>query len=118
VAGFSDPRPRMPYELGRRGDIVAILWKDPLLSPPSPAANKILWVSRVPVTNAGLIIDARRMAGARPVGTVVRRTVTGGPGPSIINIPAAGCWRLSLRWSGHSDSLDVRYAPGPAAAAG
>jgi hypothetical protein len=31
--GFSDPRPRMPYVLGRAGKIAAILWADPLQSP-------------------------------------------------------------------------------------
>jgi hypothetical protein len=44
----------------------------------------------------------------------VSRTVLGGPGPSIINLPASGCWRLTLRWSGRVDSLDLDYAPNPA----
>jgi len=30
----------------------------------------------------------------------VNRLVRGGPGPSIINLPTAGCWRLALRWAG------------------
>jgi hypothetical protein len=47
------------------------------------------------------------------VGQVVKRQVVGGPGPSIINLPVAGCWRLNLRWSGHSDVLDVSYKPNP-----
>ena len=41
------------------------------------------------------------------------RTVAGGPGPSIINLPASGCWRLTLRWSGRADSLDLAYAANP-----
>jgi hypothetical protein len=32
-AGFSDPRPRVPYSLGRAGKIAALLWANPLLSP-------------------------------------------------------------------------------------
>jgi hypothetical protein len=28
------------------------------------------------------------------------RDVTGGPGPSLINLPAAGCWTFNLSWSG------------------
>jgi hypothetical protein len=40
----------------------------------------------------------------------VTHVVNGGPGPSIIDLPAAGCWRLDLRWAGHSDTVDIRYA--------
>jgi hypothetical protein len=35
--------------------------------------------------------------------------VPGGPGPSIINLPAPGCWTLHLSWSGHRDELKLRY---------
>jgi hypothetical protein len=37
------------------------------------------------------------------------RSVPGGPGPSIINLPAPGCWTLHLTWSGHTDELKLRY---------
>jgi hypothetical protein len=106
----------MPYELGRGGDIAALVWGFPLLSPPPRTHNnKILWVSRV-ATHPGsnLRIAAQRMQGTQPVGKPVSRTVLGGPGPSIINLPASGCWRLTLRWSGRVDSLDLDYAPNPA----
>jgi hypothetical protein len=49
------------------------------------------------------------MNGSTLVGAPVTRKVFGGPGPSIINLPSAGCWRLTLRWSGRSDSLDLQY---------
>jgi hypothetical protein len=29
--------------------------------------------------------------------------------PSIINLPAPGCWTLHLSWSGHTDQLKLRY---------
>ncbi len=51
-AGFSDPAAPHPHVLGTDGDIVAILWavRDPLHAPPlADRANKILWVSRLPV---------------------------------------------------------------------
>jgi hypothetical protein len=110
--GFSDPRPRMPYALGRSGQIAAILWGS-LDSPPSHThTNKILWVSRVPPASSGsdLRIEAQRMSGTRSLGAPVSRRVIGGPGPSIINLPAAGCWRLTLRWAGHTDHVDLTYA--------
>jgi hypothetical protein len=112
--GFSDPRPVMPQALGRSGNIVAILWadRDPLVSPPlAKRNNKILWVARLPwggLTN--LWIRAQRMVGAQRVGRPVSRVIRGGPGPSIVNLPAPGCWRLALRWSGRSDSVDLRYS--------
>jgi len=113
--GFSDPKPRMPYEVGRAGDIAAIVWGFPLLSPaPRTHNNKILWVSRVTLRpGSDLRIAAQRMHGTHPLGTPVSRTVTGGPGPSIIDLPASGCWRLTLRWSGRVDSLDLDYVANP-----
>jgi hypothetical protein len=113
-AGFSDPRPRMPYVLGRARKIAAILWADPLRSPPAKDHNnKILWVSRAPaVPGSALRISAQRMTGSTPVGAPATRDVMGSPGPSIINLPSAGCWRLTLRWSGRVDTLDLRYVAG------
>lgn len=109
-AGFSERRPRMPYVLGTAGRIAAI----PFASLDSPPAahhnNKILWVSRV-ATHYGhpLRIEAQRMAGTRRLGSPVARRVSGGPGPSIINLPSPGCWRFTLRWSGSTDTLDLHY---------
>jgi hypothetical protein len=113
-AGFSAARPRMPHVLSAAGKLTAILWADPLLSPPTKTHNnKILWVARA-TTDPGsdLRISAQRMQGSRAVGAPVARRVMGGPGPSIIDLPAAGCWRLTLRWSGQVDTLDLRYASG------
>jgi hypothetical protein len=111
-AGFRSPRPRMPYVLGKDGRIAAIQFANPLVSPPSARHNnKILWVARRPYAAGGdLHISAEKLVGNTPVGPLVRRTVTGGPGPSIIDLPTAGCWQLKLRWSGRSDTLDLRYA--------
>jgi hypothetical protein len=109
--GFSDPRPRMPHVLGRSGDIAAVVFGYPLLSPPSQTrANKILWVSRRPVKpGSDLRIRAQRMRGDRAVGRHVVRVIRGGPGPSYLNLPARGCWRLRLQWSGRTDELDVEF---------
>jgi hypothetical protein len=112
--GFSDPRPRLPHALGRHGRIAALLFADPLRSPPAlDHANKILWVPRVtPSAPTNLHIRAQRMLGDRPEGAPVARTVTGGPGPSYVDLPAPGCWRLSLRWARTSDRVDLRYRAG------
>jgi hypothetical protein len=113
-AGFSDPKPRLPHVLARGGTILAAIFGYPLLSPPSQTrSNKILWVARVtPQRPSDLRIAAQRLEGSTPVGAPVARRVMGGPGPSIIDLPAAGCWRLTLRWSGRIDTLDLRYSSG------
>jgi len=110
--GFSPPRQHMPHVVGASGKISAILFAYPLLSPPpKDHTNKILWVAGVtPNLGADLRISAQRMIGTTGVGSAAVRRVKGGPGPSIINLPAAGCWRFTLHWGRALDTLDLRYA--------
>jgi hypothetical protein len=110
-AGFTAAEPRIPYVLGARGDIVALLFGNPLAAPPRrDLSNKILWVSRVALIPGDPLIIEARLDGSR---TTVRRTVPGGPGPSYLDLPQAGCWHLTLTWSQHTDTLDLRYTPQP-----
>jgi hypothetical protein len=96
----------MPYVLGDHGKIVAILWADPLHSPPlANENNKILWVARVLPVPGPLTIQAT----LNETGQTVTREVAGGPGPSIINLPRAGCWSFNLSWAGNRDQLELRY---------
>jgi hypothetical protein len=109
-AGFSNPAGDQPHVLGARGDIVAILWskKNALHVPPlAHQNNKILWVSRLPERPTSPLKIEAILAGRR---TTVYREVAGGPGPSYVNLPAAGCWTLELSWSGHTDQVRLRYA--------
>jgi hypothetical protein len=108
--GFSDPRPRMPHAVARDGTIAALFFGDPLrFPPPRHGSNKVLWVARhTPNGPSDLRISAQRMRGTRTVGRHVIRVVRGGPGPSYLNLPAEGCWRLTLSWSRRRDELDVR----------
>jgi hypothetical protein len=118
-AGFSDPRPRVTHVLGRSGAIIAILFGGSVLhSPPAvDRNNKILWVARKRNDFGDMHIRAQRMRGTALIGKPVARVVGGGPGPSIIDLPAAGCWRFTLTWStfglssgpSFRDTLDLRY---------
>jgi hypothetical protein len=104
--GFSDPEPRMPHVISRRGRLVAILFGDPLTAPPRPdRSNKILWVVRATSASGPLRIRAWSNGRSRT------RVVESGPGPSIVDLPA-GCWTVQARWPGGRDELDLRYAPG------
>lgn len=108
-AGFSPPGQTAIYVQGVGGDIVGVLFGWPLTSPPPRGRqNKILWVARVSEGGEPLRIAARLVSSD----LVVVRQVQGGPGPSVVNLPAAGCWRFELTWSGHADQLYVPYRAG------
>ncbi|MBM0278425.1 hypothetical protein [Micromonospora tarensis] len=105
---------RIPHVFGAKGDIVAVLFAHPLRQVRKDGSNnKILWVARAatispdPTAPATLVITATLDG----TDTTVIREVAGGPGPSIIDLPRAGCWRLDLRWSGHTDTMNLVYAP-------
>jgi hypothetical protein len=106
--GFSNPEPIMPHVVSVSGEIAAIMWA-PLSSPPSTDhTNKILWVLRRGDTGA-LTISAQRMDGTSPVGPPVERRLEQFPGPSTVDLPDPGCWRLTLTWADRTDTLDLEY---------
>jgi len=47
---------------------------------------------------------------AKDADHVETRTVGDGPGPSIVDLPEAGCWKLDLTWGDHTDHLELAYA--------
>ncbi|MFD6265518.1 hypothetical protein ACFXA2_13790 [Micromonospora chalcea] len=112
-AGFTGDT-RVRHVFGTGGEIVAILFAYPLVHDRGDGANnKILWVARPepgrsePAPRTPLVITATRDGTGAPV----VREVDGGPGPSIVDLPAAGCWRLRLDWSGRTDTMDLVYRP-------
>ena len=117
--GFSDPRPRLPHVLGRSGEIAALVFGYPLRSPPAKdRGNKILWVSRRAVKPlSDLRIRAQRMEGAVASAGRSRASWWAVRARRGSTCPAPGCWRLTLRWSGRTDELDLRYVRPLAAAA-
>ncbi|MFG2043522.1 hypothetical protein [Dactylosporangium sp. NPDC048998] len=103
--GFSDGG-QWPYVMGDGGAVLAVLFVRPLaVTRTDGANNKILWVARDPFPPGDLVIDAA-LGGS---GETARRSVPGGPGPSIVDLPRPGCWRLTLTWPGHTDTLDLTY---------
>ncbi len=92
---------------------MAVLFAHPLRQVREDGSNnKILWVARAATTSPDPVAPATLVITARLDGTdtQVIREVPGGPGPSIIDLPQAGCWRLDLSWSGHTDTMDLVYA--------
>jgi hypothetical protein len=104
--GFTGSEPTATYVLGEQGNILGVVFGDPLTVPPSTDhQNKILWVTRA---DSGPLQIRATLAGSGRSTTITLPA----PGPSIIDLPAPGCWRLDLRWGSFTDSMNLRYAPG------
>ncbi|MHC5904928.1 hypothetical protein ACVNF4_13645 [Streptomyces sp. S6] len=103
------------HMVGDKGEIVAVLFGYPYHAPAAKGReNKILWVAKDSEDSAGMGPDRKLIIKASLAGTkeVVTRSISGGPGPSLVDMPKPGCWKFSLSWPGHSDSLDVEYLAG------
>jgi hypothetical protein len=102
--GFSPPDQAVPYVVGERGAILGVLFGQPFSAPPAPDhGNKILWVTRDPHPAGPLTITAELD------GALTTREVPDGPGPSLVDLPTPGCWRLTLAWPDHTDRVTVAY---------
>jgi hypothetical protein len=107
--GFSDPQPVMPFVRSRSGNVVAILFANPLHSPPSPdISNKVLWVwHQLPAD----VPDIRMTARLNGNGPAFTKGLPSPAGPSYVDLPSPGCWRVTLTWPGGSDTLDLAVTP-------
>jgi hypothetical protein len=104
-AGFSDPRPVMPYVTSASGRIVGILF-EPLTGPPrDDSGDKVLWVWQDPVIEG--VHAVARIDGTGPAVSFVDPGVTG---PSSVSLPSPGCWRVTITWTGGSDTIDLLAA--------
>ena len=103
-SGFTAPY-RATYVTSARGDLIAVLFV-PLREPqPAGRSNKVLWLSRRGVA------DPVRIEGRLHGSSLTTRTVLpDGLGPSTVDVPRPGCWRLTLRWPGDQDSINLEYA--------
>ena len=112
---FSDSSPGSPpwpHAVSKRGDVAAIVFGNPLRAGhPKDHTNKILWIVRLPRLGLPLRIEATPL---HATAQLIRYSwpADSSPGeiyPSYVNVPTAGCWQLTLRWAGHTDSIDLHY---------
>ena len=102
----------LPFAVSDQGNAAGFLFGYPLTAPSRPdMSNKILWVVRTPRDGQALVITARRVGASRPV-VHVQLPADSVPGeiyPSIIDVPAPGCWHFTLRWHHASATVDLQY---------
>jgi hypothetical protein len=106
-AGFSSPEGN-PYALSTAGSMAAIVFGNPLVAPADPSrANKILWVAKqTPAPTDRLVINGTLDGGE------LQHSVDIGsaPGPSYVDMPAPGCWQLTLTWGPNSDTMNLLWS--------
>jgi hypothetical protein len=106
--GFTGDGSGNPHVFSKNGDMLGVLFGNPLTAPPAADHNnKILWVSRLPINTPSDFTIVATLAGT---GETAEPRVDPAPGPSTIDLPKAGCWRLTLSWSGHVDTMDLTYS--------
>ena len=92
-----------PFATSSSGNLVAIVFGDPLSAPPADDHNnKILWVYRGGAPG-NLDVTAHREGSDQ----VVHRQIPAGP--SIVDMPAAGCWVMDLQIGDHHDRIALRW---------
>jgi hypothetical protein len=83
----------VPWALGSGGQSVAFLFARQLVAGTSPrvdgTSNKVLWVAKGIAPNF--------VVAGTPMGAVQPAVAVNG-GPSIVDVPAGGCWTFRLSW--------------------
>jgi hypothetical protein len=92
-----------PFATSSSGNLVAIVFGDPLSAPPATDHNnKILWVDR-----GGTPGDLDVTAQLEGTDRVLTRRIP--IGPSIVDMPAAGCWVMDLTIGNTHDQIALRW---------
>lgn len=109
-AGFAS---HLRYAMSASGNVVGVLFAHRLRAGrPENPANKILWIVRQARNGQPLHIHAQPI-GFSASGVSTTWPADSGPGeiyPSIDDVPVPGCWRLTLRWAGHTDVVALHYS--------
>jgi hypothetical protein len=105
----------MRYVVSHEGNLVGVLFADPLVAPPRPDPgphNKILWISKVPRNGDPLRLTLTPSGDGQPV--TAEEPANSSPGeiyPSIVDVPKAGCWMVDAEWGANRATLELTYVP-------
>jgi hypothetical protein len=101
----------VPWTLGTHGDTVAYLFATQLVAGGGPRRdgtnNKVLWEAADDPSGANVVVEGRPLSQSQPVVTIAG-------GPSIVDVPAPGCWTFRLSWSAHgrhSSTINLEVLP-------
>jgi hypothetical protein len=112
-AESAHPPAALPRALSADGNVLVVNFADPLVAgDPTDRQNKILWIVRLPRGGQPLEITAT-LPGSDERAVHVSVPANSSPGeiyPSVVNVPAPGCWHFALTWNGHHSSANVGYA--------
>lgn len=92
----------VPFARSRSGDVVAFVFGKLSAPPAADHHNKVLWV--VHGRSAAEIDVTAHLVGSQRVTTLQVPA-----GPSFVNMPEAGCWRLDLRIGNRRDTINLRW---------
>ncbi|MFZ0130801.1 MAG: hypothetical protein WB808_12745 [Candidatus Dormiibacterota bacterium] len=100
----------LPYVIARPPIAGGYLFVFPLQSG-AHGSNKILWAMGLPRDGSDLVISAHPLTASKPVitETLLDDSYPGEIYPDGLAVPTAGCWQLTLSWSGHHALIELAY---------
>jgi len=102
------------FVMAHEGNLLGVLFGERLVAPPitNGPSNKILWISREPRDGSSLTLSLRTVTADSLV--TLTQPANSSPGeiyPSIVDVPAPGCWGVVAEWAGHRATLELSYGP-------
>jgi len=103
----------LTWVLSSEQNMVGMLFGAPLRagSRDDGRSNKILWISREPRNGSALKITGTTDKGDSMSALQAADASPGEIYPSIVNVPAPGCWHLNLAWGRNTATVDLYYGP-------
>jgi hypothetical protein len=100
------------YAIASPTTAVGFLLEYPLKAKtPTGSPSKLMWLVSLPRNGSELNIEAHPLGSSTPV-VHESRPANAGPGeiyPDGLSVPTAGCWHLTLSWSGNKAEIDLPY---------
>jgi hypothetical protein len=101
----------VPWAFGTENTTVAYLFATQLVAGSSPrvdgSQNKVLWEAKDSPSGANVLVEGHPFGESQPVVTIPG-------GPSITDIPTAGCWTFQLSWTSagtHTSTINLEVLP-------
>jgi hypothetical protein len=101
----------VPWAFGTADTTVAYLFATQLVAGESPrvdgSQNKVLWESKDSPSGANVTVEGHPLGVSQPVVTIRG-------GPSITDVPTAGCWTFQLSWTSngpHTSTINLEVLP-------